>query len=452
VSDPLWENLKGFDEELCWPVVSRGARASLLSLARLLDDSQWLAQQTILARQHEQLVRLAAYSARFCRAFRERLKAAGLEPSDLRDPANLARLPLLSRRDVQAGNMYCVQPPKAHLPVNETRTSGSTGEPVTVRRTAVTQLFWLAITLREYFWHERAFDLRLSAIRPTVADYAEAPDWGPPANLLFETGPAQLIPITMGIEKIAERLSAFAPDVLVIYPSVLAALIAHLERAGIGLPSVRFIRSISETLSPALKMRAQDFFGARVVDNYSSQEAGIVAVECPQSGLYHTMAENLIVEVIGDDGRPCADGETGRVVLTDLHNFATPLVRYDIGDYAQASGPCGCGRGLPALKRVLGRERNLILMPDGSRHWPLVGFSRFREVAPVVQYQMIQTSREEIEVRLVVETALSAKQQDDLSDVIRQALGHPFALRIVCFDGRLPAGPRGKFEEFVSQV
>jgi phenylacetate-CoA ligase len=101
---------------------------------------------------------------------------------------------------------------------------------------------------------------------------------------------------------------------------------------------------------------------------------------------------------------------------------------------------------------VLGRERNLILMPDGSRHWPLVGFARFRDVAPVTQYQMIQTSRDEIEVRLVTETPLDENQVNALSNVIRGALGHPFALRFVYFEGRIPAGPRGKFEEFVSRV
>jgi len=452
MSDPLWGKLKGSDDGLVWPPLLRGPTAGLQALARFLEDSQWLSREEICARQCEQLVKLAEHSVRFSRMFRERLKKAGLEPADLRDPRNLSRLPLLSRRDLQKGDAYCVQPPTEHLPVNEVKTSGSTGEPVMVKRTAITQLFWLAITLREYFWHERAFDLRFSAIRPTISEYAEVSNWGPPGNLLFETGPAQLIPITMSVEEIAERLCAFAPNVLVIYPNVLTALIAHLKQTGATLPSVKLIRSISETLSSEVKMQAREFFGARVIDNYSSQEAGVIAVQCPQSELYHVMSESLIVEVLDENGQACGEGETGRVVLTDLHNFATPLVRYDIGDYAKVGGVCPCGRGLPTLERVLGRERNLILMPDGSRHWPLVGFARFRDVAPVAQYQMIQTSRDEIEVRLVTEMPLNAGQVSDLSNVIWEALGHPFTLRFVYFEGRIPAGPRGKFEEFISQV
>ena len=57
------------------------------------------------------------------------------------------------------------------------------------------------------------------------------------------------------------------------------------------------------------------------------------------------MAENLIVEIVDDKGAPCASGEIGRVIVTDLHNFATPLMRYDIGDYAEVAAPCLCGGG-----------------------------------------------------------------------------------------------------------
>jgi phenylacetate-CoA ligase len=450
VSDPLWQSLKSAAPEIAWPPVMRGAGAALESLAHQLEASQWLSAGELRARQDAQLGHLAGYLSQHSGFFRERLQRAGLSARSL--PDNLSRLPLLSRRDLQRPDVHCDRAPDEHNPVREARTSGSTGEPVVVKRTAISQLFWLAITLREYFWHERDFRLSFSAIRPTISEYSVQPNWGAPAAALFETGRSQLIPITADIARIADWLGEFAPDVLVIYPNVVGALIAHLRKSGRTLPSVKLIRSISETLSDARRAEAAAFFGARVVDNYSSQEAGVIAVQCPDAGGYHIMGESLIVEVIGDGGEPCAEGQTGRVVLTDLHNFATPLVRYDIGDYAEMGGACSCGRGLPVLRRILGRERNLILMPDGSRHWPLVGFARFRDVAPVVQYQLVQTGREAIEVRLVVEKPLSASQQGDLENVIREALGFPFALDFVYFDGSIPPGPRGKFEEFVCKI
>ena len=235
-----------------------------------------------------------------------------------------------------------------------------------------------------------------------------------------------------------------------VYPSNLDALTAYARERGLALPSLQHIRTIGETLHPRVRDQAKAQFGARLSDCYSSQEVGIMALECPAGGLYHVMGESLIVEILDPAGAPCEEGEVGRVVVTDLHNFATPIVRYDIGDYAEASGVCPCGRGLPTLRRIVGRERNLILMPDGTRHWPLAGGRYLREVAPVVQFQVIQHDRKRIEVRLVVESPLSAEQEAHVRAMVERSLRHPFAVDLVYFDGALPKGPGGKFEEFVS--
>jgi phenylacetate-CoA ligase len=140
------------------------------------------------------------------------------------------------------------------------------------------------------------------------------------------------------------------------------------------------------------------------------------------------------------------------VLVTDLLNFATPLIRYAIGDYAEVATACPCGRGLPTWSRVLGRERNLIAMPDGTRHWPRVGFGRFRTIAPILQYQFIQHSIQDLEVRFVVERPLTSTQEDALRTSIQRALGHPFALSFSYFGERLPTDARGKFEEFICRV
>jgi phenylacetate-CoA ligase len=132
--------------------------------------------------------------------------------------------------------------------------------------------------------------------------------------------------------------------------------------------------------------------------------------------------------------------------------MATPLIRYDIGDYGEVGPPCPCGRGLPTLARILGRERNLILMPDGTRHWPLVGFQKFREIAPVTQYQFIQHTREDIELRLVTERPFTGEDEKRLRALVQRALEHSFAVRFVYFKERIPAAASGKFEEFVCLV
>lgn len=430
-----------------------GIAAALKNLFAELRQSQWMSGHAIAQAQHRQLVRLAAHCAEHSLFFRARLDACGLQPDDLGTPEGFARLKPFNRRDLQSAyGFYCDEVPSGHAPLTETRTSGSTGEPVMVRRTGANGLYWFAFTLREHFWHGRDFAKRYCAIRPGVADVTRLPDWGRPANLLFKTGPSLIIPITAAIEKQFDLIRDFAPAILLAYPSILAALIREGERRGVHLKTIEHLRSVGETLSPDLRARAKNYFGLDVADAYSSQEMGYIAIQCPQSANYHVMAEAVIVEVLHEDGSACAPGETGRLVITDLRNFATPMIRYDIGDWGQAGGACACGRGLPVLSRIFGRERNLILMPDGTRHWPLVGFDRFREIAPVRQYQFVQTGRENIEVRLAVERPLRAEEEGALRAHIQKALGHPFALSFVYFEGAIPAGAGGKFEEFVCKL
>ena len=196
-----------------------------------------------------------------------------------------------------------------------------------------------------------------------------------------------------------------------------------------------------------LRTDARRVFGVDVVDNYSSQEGGIMAIQCPEAGTYH-VAEHILIEVVDTDGHPCAPGETGRILMTDLINYATPLIRYEIGDYAEVGAPCPCGRPLATIRRFLGRERNLVLLPDGSRRWPLVGFHRWNEVFPVRQFQFIQEDRHTVTAKMSATGRPTAEQEATLATIIQESLGHPFTIRFQWQEEPLPRGPGGKFEEF----
>jgi phenylacetate-CoA ligase len=105
---------------------------------------------------------------------------------------------------------------------------------------------------------------------------------------------------------------------------------------------------------------------------------------------------------------------------------------------------------LPALARILGRRRNMVLLPNGERHWPLVGFHRYREVADVRQYQLVQHGWDEMEMKLVTGTGtLDSAQREALTRIIQASLRHPFRVRFTLFERELPRARGGKFEEFV---
>ena len=438
---------------VAWPPVLAGEAANLAALLYQLEQTQWLPADILAVHQHRQLVETAAHAQAHSAHFRGRLQAAGLRSEDLSAQEGLRRLPVMRRRDLQAAGdaLYCTQIPQAHAPAAESSTSGSSGEPVVVRRTAVSRLMWQAMTLREHMWQRRDFGGRLAVIRDDYLqnDQADWPTWGPPASVLFETGSSHALTVRSGVARQFEWLQSIDPDYLLVYPSNLAELLGKFEERGLKLPRLRQLRTINETLTPCIRETARKVLGVDIADTYSSAEVGVIALQCPDSGLYHVMAESLIVEILDDQGAACAPGQVGRVVVTDLHNFATPLIRYELGDYAEMACPCPCGRGLPALKRIAGRRRNMVQLPDGRSLWPGIGGLRYREIAPIRQFQFIQRERESIEVRLVSEAPLSADQERRIGDRIRQALDFPFKLNFTYFAEQIPRGPGGKFEEFI---
>jgi len=438
-----------------WPPLVNGSAAVLETLVQVIEEAAWLPPDEIERQQFTQLPRLAAWCAVQSPLFARHLAEAGLTAADLTSRTALGRLPLLVRRHLQVGgnaDTYCRVVPKDHLPFSEIRSSGSTGEPACARRTPVTQLFWLAHTMREYLWYGDDFSTTAAILRASVHDYTVHPNWGAPAALLYKTGPAQLLPLRADVKQQLAWIAEGQPTTLLVYPSVLDAMSREVKKSGQTFPNLKLIRTISETLSPRVRAEAEQAFAVPIADNYSSQEVGVIAIQCPRSGLYHIMSDSLIVEIIDDTGRACSDGEIGRVIVTDLHNFATPLIRYAIGDYAEVGPQCPCGRGLPTLSRIMGRARNLVRLPDGTRHWPHFGIAHFWEHAPVQQFQFIQHSLTEIEARFVVDSKPTPDGEAGLVKLIQDELGYPFDMKIVYFDKELPRGKSGKMEEFVSQL
>jgi phenylacetate-CoA ligase len=440
-------------DALAWPPVFAAADAEVAARALQFSRSEWMSRDVIEAGQRRQLASIARHHVQHQPAFVARLAAAGLTAEDLGQPGGLQALGLLHRRTVQRD--FAAQPaiplPPGVGQLMRYSTSGSTGEPVLVWKTSRNHLDWQALTLRYYHWSEPDFSARLGVIKARAKQIGQFRDWGFPIARFHPTGPVEMVDVAQDVGDQLDKLRAFGVQTLMAYPSVIAALLAEGRRSNRPLDQLRRVRTLGETLSPELREHFTHH-GLAVADCYSTEEFGYVSIECPH-GTPHIMAETVIVEVLDEAGEPCRPGETGRVVITDLQNLVAPLIRYVTGDHAIAGdGDCPCGRGLPTLGRVLGRERNMIVLPDGARHWPLTGFAKYRDIAPVNQYQLIQHARDRIELRLVTERPLTPQEEDALRLHVISVVGFAAAIDFTYFPNRLPMGGNGKFEEFVNRV
>lgn len=442
-----------------WPALPPAGTATPMSVLRLLEHSERLPTARIRELQFAQLnalVRRAAFHTPF---HRERLAAAGIRADREFGPEEWKRIPLLTKDDVRqcSEQLKNMELHERHGRLGRLHTSGSTGKPVTVISTGTTRVLWKAFVLREHFWQQRDAGGKFGAIR-YLRRYKNAgavrrtlPDWGRPLNRLLRTGPGVFLNIRTPITEQLEWLREEQPHYLNTYPSNAHELALESLRRGIRVRSLREILLFGETVSDEIRDACRRAWDARVTDCYTANETGYIALQCPGRDHYHVQAENVYVEILDERDHPCPEGAVGRVVVTPLHNFASPLIRYEIGDYAEAGGPCPCGRGLPVLRRVVGRTRNMLVLPNGDRYWPQVGSSTLRKIAPVLQQQFIQRTVEDIEVRLVMERPATAEEEDRMRAKIQEKLHYPFRVTFSYVDA-IERSPTLKFEEFKSLI
>lgn len=443
--------------QAAWPAILEPNASQRLAVLFQLEQSQWWTPEALRQAQFRQLQELVRHAIRHVPHYQTTL--AGVRPDRIEDPAVWASLPLLRRADFAARpeRLQSRMVPPEHGSVHNGETSGSTGQIVRFRSTDLAQLFLRCFGLREMFWHRYDFSQRMMAIRfaPHAAKHGtggmSSPQWGGSTEGVVQTGPAELHHIQGRIEDYAARMRSVRPGYVLGHASVLSGLVEHARQHGWKAQGLKALRSIGEAMDDTLRERCREVFGVPVHDLYTCQEAGYLAVQCPEHEHYHVQAENVLLEVLDVNGQACAPGEVGRVVVTSLHNFATPLIRYELGDHAEVGEPCTCGRGLPVLRRVLGRSRNLVTLPDGRRRWPKLGFEEMREFAVVDKMQLVQLDLERVAVRLVAPAPLDDAQLARLTQLIQGNLGHPFALDVEYVDDvRNPAN--GKVEQFISRL
>jgi phenylacetate-CoA ligase len=330
--------------------------------------------------------------------------------------------------------------------------------PVRVRKTELAQAFWQAITLREELWHGRDFSAKLAVIRRWSADDRarppdgmKLPDWGPPVATVYPTGAFALLDVRSTVTEQAAWLRRENPGWLLAFPSNLRFLARHCRDHAIAVPGLRGCRTFGEMLTDDTRAAVRDAWGVEIADMYSAVEVGYIALQCPAAPHYHVQAESALVEVLDAEGRPCGPGAVGEVVVTSLHNFAMPLLRYAIGDLAEVGPPCPCGRGLPVLRRILGRAKDMVVLPSGERRVALFGGKGFAAIEALLQYQLVQTTRDALELHVVTRRPLAAAEEDRLRATIRSSLGHDFAIAFVYRD-EIARSASGKYEDFRSEL
>lgn len=401
-----------------------------IRLQEKLDRSQWLSPEDLMRYRRRTLAPLIVHAHETVPFYADRLSPLFDGAPDGRWE-RWAMVPTMSRSDLLAEGerLMSTAIPERHLPVSREASSGSTGIPLEIVSTRFSGLMKNALESRMTAWAGLDPAKKLASIKVMDLGKAEYPEgvmrkaW---TGLKPENGsPGTLVRLNMmtPVHQQAEWLIRHEPAYLSTFPTNARALANHFAANGLELPSLEKVLPYGEMVTEDIRDCITEVFGAAVYDNYSATECGLIALQCPDGPGYHLMNETVIVEVLDADGRQSQPGETGQVVLTTMHNYAQPLIRYRLGDLVEVGEPCTCGRHLPVINRIAGRSRHMFCFPDGTEILPDFRAKNLLKFIDPAAWQIAQTGSNEIQVRYVPGNSGREPDFDGMTDHIRKSLG-----------------------------
>jgi phenylacetate-CoA ligase len=414
-------------QHLLYPLWERVVRQRpTLDRLRHLEKTQWRSLDELLAVQAGDLRRLLRHANANVPFYHRRFEAAGLRPEQINGPEELCKLPIVTRDDARAGVDERAATAGATVDIRKS-TSGTLGSPLTFGYDLESEYWRQAIKLRGYAWAGYRPGLRSlhywGAGAPNTSRLKRAKANADHAIRrehyidCGRRGPEDL-------QRVVEAIVSTKPQIILCYSQAGADLarfvVAGQHRRWDTIPVI----CGAERLLPADRAVMNEAFGPEVFETYGSREVMLMATECAAHDGLHVSMENLIVEVVvregeGPTGRSPRPGELGEVVVTDLHNFGMPFIRYATGDLAIAAPPgaCSCGRVHPRLSTVEGRVTETLLDAAGNRVNGLVFNVVIAHLAHAIRrFQVVQHRDRSITLRIVPTATFDA----EIETILRQ--------------------------------
>jgi phenylacetate-CoA ligase len=403
--------------------------------------------------QLDKLVKLINYASKNIPYYNKTFQKLEYTREELKN--NFSNLPSITKLDVR-DNVSALSSLKSPLFLTKKTSGGSTGQAVIVSKDRQSSASQRALMYRGYHW--AGIDIGDKQIR----------FWGVPINIQSKIK-YKLIDYFMNrmrlsafkfsdddLERYYKKIIKFKPDYFYGYTSMLhefAKFVKSNKLDGTGL-GLKAIISTSEVLYDAQKSLIEEVFDCRVYNEYGCGEFGPIAFEC-EEGQMHINSENILVEII-KDGKPVQPGESGEIILTELNNRAMPLIRYRMGDIGLLSDKvCLCGRKLPVLEKIVGRELDFIVGSNGEKvHGEYFNYLmeeiQDKDMA-IKQFQIVQKMKGEIEFHIVKDDNFTDKTLLYINTQLAQILGEEMKIKYI-YNKKIKRLQSGKLRLVVSKL
>ncbi len=421
------------------------------TILRELETTQYRSRDELNELQLRLLRRLLQHAYADCPFYRARFDSAGMSPDDITTFGDFSRLPILSKEEIQGHYREMISTRVSIDALIPDKTGGSTGSPLVFYYDRERLDSRHAATLRHNRWAGWDIGDKVALLWGAVRDIPKEQSFKDIVrrNLLERSMILDASSITTAdMDSFALALARFRPKIILAYANTMGLFADFVLSEGISDIRPAGIVTSAEVLTDETREKIERAFQCKVFNRYGCREFAIIASECERHRGMHINAENLYVECVetGSD-------DSGDILVTDLRNFAMPLIRYRIGDKGMLSdSDCDCGRGLPLLEKVVGRETDFIHTPEGKLvSGVAIATFVITNIPGIAQVQMIQNSIDSVVVKVIENGDSSVTTLSTLEAKLRELLGDGIKLSFERVSS-IPVASSGKYRFTISNI
>ena len=439
---------------IIFPIMELYKGTKVQQYLKWLNKTQWWSPQQLENLQNKKLRALIKHAYENVPYYHRMFRKLGLKPEDIKTKEDLSKLPILTKEDIKRNYPNDIKAKnysnKAILPWSS---SGSTGEPVQFFRDKLDLSLSWAAAFRGWSWAGYQIGDKYATLWGSLITLSEHKKLVKRVlNLLRRNLLLSAFDMTEeNLEEYVNLLIKFNPKFIRGYSQAIFLLARYLEAASISDIRPVAVLTTAETLFNDQRKLIEKQFGCEVYDAYGGGEAPAAAYECEEHIGYHVSAENMIVEFVRD-GENVAPGEIGKIVVTNLNSYASPFIRYEMGDIGKPSDEkCPCGRGLPLISSIEGRINDFVVTPEGKVIHSYFFPGLFKDFYNIKQFQVIQRTVDKLLIKIVAKNELTKSEEETILQKIRGVVGRNMEIEVVQVDS-IPPTRSGKRRFVISNV
>ena len=418
-----------------------------------LRQTQWYSPDQIHQYQLERLLQIVKHAYDSVPFYRNHYDKHGINIEDIKDLRDISRLPLVTRDDIQNAGDEFISSQFTKRDLIHGHTSGTTGSPLSFYWDQQTCVYTNAVDWRQKYWAGVQYGERLALFlgRTIVATNKTTPPFWQHDQIHKQLWLSSFHLSENYLPSYFQKLEQYRPAAIEGYPSTVYILARYLKAIGKIFP-VKAIFTSSETLLPLQRELIEERFGCKVFDFFGMAERVAFATQCAEAHCYHLNFEYAVNEVVDSQGLPVAEGKSGYLVGTSLHNYGMPFIRYLTNDITTIStGQCSCGRYMPKFQGVTTKDEDIVVTPEGKLVSSSVLTHPFKPLESVLESQIIQESLDLLRIKIVRRANYKQSDSENLIAALRERVGPTMRIELEFVENIQRTGS-GKFRWVISKT